>query len=502
VSLVLAWAGTAFASRRGLHGTASWLAALSGLAAFAFLGECGLPLSRAAATGVLAAALPTLAAAFAWGCRRPGTRPIPTSDAKRIPWKRAALSTVSALSILVVSLAQSLLLQAAAFNLTGPMLLATIGKMGLYRVSDLAFSEALLADQYLWRDEPASSKHVAAASPARFVRLMRTGRDRWSGAELVAASHAREARRPKGVGLVYGPESADGLRVSYVYPGSPAEAAGIRRGDVVRAIDGAPVGAGAAPSGPRRVGSTRIAFAASSHERGEVTIAWAEYPRRAVTVERVIEAAGRRVGYLLLHDFDPSAGPEFADAAARLREQGVDDLVLDLRTNPGGSINAARDVASAIGGSRLDGKTFLRIVHSERYRDSDRDVAFRSHGQAALSLPRLFVITSGDSCSASEALINGLAPHVTVVTVGTPTCGKPVGMTVVEYGVWAYWVITFRVLNARNEGDYFAGLRPTCPAEEDFAHELGDPAEASLGAALHYISHGRCPDRSSAAAPE
>jgi C-terminal processing protease CtpA/Prc len=291
------------------------------------------------------------------------------------------------------------------------------------------------------------------------------------------------------------------LTVSHVYAGSPAAAAGIRRGDVVRAINGIPVDAfraGAAPTVSRRVESTRFEFASSGHARGEVTIAWAEYSRPAVILDNVIDAGGRRVGYLVLQDFDELASLEFAQAAARLRKQGIDDLVLDLRMNPGGSVHVARAIASTIGGRRLDGATFLRIVHNDRYRDSDHDVPFRSSWQVDLSLPRLFVITSEDSCSASEALINGLAPHMTVVTVGTTTCGKPVGMTVVEYGAWSYWVITFRVLNARGEGDYFAGLRPTCPAEDDFAHELGDPAEASLGAALHYVRHGRCPDRSPA----
>jgi len=99
------------------------------------------------------------------------------------------------------------------------------------------------------------------------------------------------------------------------------------------------------------------------------------------------------------------------------------------------------------------------------------------------------------SAHPSEALINGLAPHITVITVGTTTCGKPVGMTVVEYGSRSYWVITFRVLNSRGEGDYFAGLRPTCAAEDDFAHDLGDPEEASLKTALHYVREGRCPDK-------
>jgi C-terminal processing protease CtpA/Prc len=544
-SLVLAWAGMAFASRRGLHGTVSWLSVLFGLVVFALLDESDVPFDRAAVIAVFAGALPALgavvagcastwrregrldgllaalfgasvvsAAVGAWliaGCtaasvmgmwwwfyRRRGVPLVTPGSARRIDWKQSAVAAVLTLSFCALYLTQGFLLSASAFNPTGPMLLAAIGNTGLYRVSDFTFSEALLADQYLWRDAPASSKHIAAASPARLVRLMRTGRDRWSGADRVAASRAREDRNPKGVGLEFGPESADGLTVSYVYAGSPAAAAGIRRGDVVRAINGIPADAfraGAVPTVPRRVESTRLEFAASSHAHGEVTIAWDEYLRPAVILDKVVVAGGRRVGYLVLQDFDESATLEFAQAAARLRKQGIDDLVLDLRMNPGGSVHVARAIASAIGGRRLDGATFLRIVHNERYRDSDHDVRFRSSAQADLSLPRLFVITSEESCSASEALVNGLAPYMTVVTVGTATCGKPVGMTVVEYGDWTYWVITFRVLNSRGEGDYFNGLRPTCLAEDDFAHELGDPAEASLRAALHYVRYGRCPDR-------
>lgn len=547
ISLVLAWAGMAFASRRGRHGTALWLSVLSGWVVFALLDESDVPFDRAAAAGAFAGALPSLGAVLAWCAsawqrdgrldgvlailvaasvmssaigawfvaglaaagalgiwwgfyHRRGLPLVTPGNARRIDWKLSALSAVLTLSFSALYLAQGFLIGASALNLTGPMLLASIGNTGLYRVSDLTFSEALLADQYLWRDAPTLSQHVAAASPGRLVRLMRTGRDRWSGAERVAATRAREERSPKGVGIEFGPESVDGLRVAYVYPGSPAEAAGVRRGDVVSAINGHPVDAlraGVGPSAPRRVESTRLEFAASSQGRGEVTIAWGEYLRPAVTFDKVIDAGGRRIGYLVLQDFDESASAEFAQAAARLRKQGIDDLVLDLRMNPGGSVHVARDIASAIGGGRLDGATFLRIVHNERYRDSDHDVPFRARGQGILSLPRLFVITSEASCSASEALINGLTPYMTVVTVGTTTCGKPVGMTVVEYGEWSYWVITFRVLNARGEGDYFAGLRPSCRVEDDFARELGDPAEASLAAALHYVRHGRCPDRPS-----
>jgi C-terminal processing protease CtpA/Prc len=313
----------------------------------------------------------------------------------------------------------------------------------------------------------------------------------------VATWTAFGERRPKGLGLEFGPESADGVRVAYVFPGSPADTAGVRRGDVIRSMNGIPVDAfgTARPAiAPKPAEATRLELAGPGREPREVTIARAEYSRPVVSVTKVIDEAGRRVGYVTLHHFASSAVGDFVNAAVRLREQGIDELVLDLRMNPGGSLQAARVIASAIAGPRLDGQLFQRIVHNERYRDRDEDIAFHAPKEGSLSLPRLFVITSEDTCSASEALINGLASHSTVVTVGTTTCGKPVGMTVVEYGKRAYSVITFRVLNSRGEGDYFTGLRPICQAEDDFAHELGDPAEASLQAALHYIRFGRCPD--------
>lgn len=326
-SLVLAWAGMAFASRRGRHGVVLWLALLSGLAVFALLDESGLPFARAAAIAVFAAASPALGALLAgcvlswrregrldgllaallgasvasaavgawlvtggmaaatlgtwwWGYRRRGMPLVTAGETRRIDWRRSAAAALLCLSFGSLCLAQGFLLGASALNLTGPMLLAAIGGTGLYRVSDFAFSEALLADQYLWRDAPAPSRHVAAASPARFVRQMRTGQDRWSGANLAAAFRAREARNQRGVGLEFGPESADGLVVSSSTParrprprGSAAETS-CARSTGLRSMRSAP-----APSRPsrgernRRASSSRLRAtrAAKSRSRGAIT---------------------------------------------------------------------------------------------------------------------------------------------------------------------------------------------------------------------------------------
>jgi len=544
-SLILAWLGTAVALRHGLLGTAFVLSVLSGLALYGLLTVSDAPWSHAGVFGALAGAWPPLVALYLW--RNSAPRPdVPPEDLlawiavalcfslllemQPIPWfiaagalgawwwgyyrrgrsalarqepmrgsaRRAVLSAASFGSTAILSSAYGLLFVAAALNLTGPMFLAMLGEIGLYRVADLTFSEALLADQYLWRDQPASARFMAAASPERLVRLKRTEHDRWSRAVQTAQLRAREEHRPDGMGLKLGEDGEGGLRIAYVYPGSPGHAAGLRRGDVIAAVDGKAITALGANGTPkdRPVGPVRLGLQRPDAPPRELTIASARYDRPSLSLQKTIESGGRRVGYILLHGFDRSALVGFRDAAVTLLAQGIDDLVLDLRMNPGGSVVVARDIASAIGGRRLDGATFQRLVYNERYRDRDEDFAFRAHGRGVLALPRVFVITSEETCSASEALINGLAPHMTVVTLGTTTCGKPVGMSVVDYGDLSYWVITFRVLNSRGEGDYFSGLPPTCEAEDDFTRELGDPDEASLAAALHYVRVGRCPDRS------
>ena len=169
--------------------------------------------------------------------------------------------------------------------------------------------------------------------------------------------------------------------------------------------------------------------------------------------------------------------------------------MLDLRMNRGGRVNAAQQIASTIGGRRLEQRVFLKLVHNSRYRDLDEVIRFKPGLWASrhLALTRVFIIISPSTCSASEALIEGLSPHMEVVTVGGRTCGKPVGFVPVEYGDGVYYAITFKTVNARGEGDYYDGLTPTCLAPDDLTHELGDPEEASLKTALHYLRFGRCP---------
>jgi hypothetical protein len=122
----------------------------------------------------------------------------------------------------------------------------------------------------------------------------------------------------------------------------------------------------------------------------------------------------------------------------------------------------------------------------------------RADNLPALSLSRVYVLVSGSTCSASEAIINGLrGVDVDVRLIGNTTCGKPYGFFGQDNCGITYFPIEFQGVNAKGFGDYADGFIPGgtgatadnvagCAANDDLDHALGDPAEGQLAAALAY----------------
>ena len=133
-----------------------------------------------------------------------------------------------------------------------------------------------------------------------------------------------------------------------------------------------------------------------------------------------------------------------------------------------------------------------------------------------LGLSRVYVLTSGETCSASESVINGLrGAGITVYQIGGDTCGKPYGFYPKDNCGTTYFSIQFRGINFAGFGDYpdgFSATRttgnaqanlPGCAATDDLTHDLGDMAEGQLSVALGYRSGGNtsCPVQVSMAKP-
>lgn len=286
------------------------------------------------------------------------------------------------------------------------------------------------------------------------------------------------------------------LRILQVFPDSPASEAGLSRGDRVTAIAGEPVedllvsGRFGEVVGPDEVGfSVRVDFIDASGARRGSHLTKRVVTIPTVSLTRTYEANGRRVGYIFFRNFVEPSFAALDGAFAQLT--GVDDVVLDMRYNGGGLVNVARHLASIIGGVRTRGQVFAEYFHNDKNAHRNEVLRFEDKPNAA-SLRRLIVITTPDSASASELVINALRPFIPVAVIGDRTYGKPVGQYQVEFCDKMLAPVSFSLRNANGEGDFFGGIPADCPALDDVGHALGDPAEASLREALTYAATGTC----------
>lgn len=404
-------------------------------------------------------------------------------------------------------------------------------------------------EDYLWREQvpardPAAPRYsgseVQRALAAYFYDLL-TPQLTSSGAErdrfsfMVAESEWQRVMQA-GVSLGYGLEWTQaastpprGLRIAYLEPDGPAARAGLRRGDRLLSVDGISsdtndeaqwrqLQAALYPSERGRSHQFRFEPRGGGGER-QLTLGGTEISRTPVPQAQVLTAAdGARVGYLVFHDHNLPAEAQLSTALRRFGEQGVSELVLDLRYNGGGYLFIASQLAYMIAGpGPTSGRVFERLRHNSRRQAENEDMGFRGqscqpqNGQCSqqqalpsLNLRRVYVLSQSGTCSASESLINGLRGiDVEVVLIGGRSCGKPYGFSGRENCGNRYMAIEFEGVNAKGFGDYADGFVPGgsgvgasvkgCEVADDLGRELGDPQEGQLAAALQHRLSGQCP---------
>jgi carboxyl-terminal processing protease len=357
----------------------------------------------------------------------------------------------------------------------------------------------LMKDAYLWYDKVPEVAYAGYPSPESLLQdLVYASLDRWSYINTKSANDAYyEEGRSLGMGFRLAYDAEGDVRLSFVHSASPAGDAGLRRGDKALAINGKTVeeidqaDLWTDVLGPEEEGVEVVFTMERPDGAVDVTLTKRWYTLTSVGQPRFFSVGSKTVGYLFFGRFIEPAAAELDDAFATLAQRQVDELVLDLRYNGGGRLNVAQHLASLVHQpAELDAE-LARLVYNDRHSDWDERMVFEGV-ESSSKLARLIVITSPGTASASEMLVNGLRPYIDVKLVGTTTHGKPVGMATWEYCDKVILPISFRVLNAGGEGDYYDGLPPSCWAEDQIQVELGDPAEASLAEALYIVEHGVC----------
>ncbi|TFY99102.1 S41 family peptidase [Ramlibacter humi] len=225
-------------------------------------------------------------------------------------------------------------------------------------------------------------------------------------------------------------------------------------------------------------------------------------------VRTMTSRTGRKVGYLLFNEHSRGAQDALIAAFTSLKAANVQELVLDLRYNSGGFIYIAQAAAAMVAGPSVDGQIFESVRYNTRRTGENAAGTFWYSNTVTvaednypagtalpqLSLPRLYVLTSQLTCSASESIINSLRGiGVQVVLIGDRTCGKPYGFHRKDNCGSAYFPIEFQVYNAQGFGEYQAGFPVQCRVREDATKALGASNEPLLAAAVNYIDTGACP---------
>lgn len=327
--------------------------------------------------------------------------------------------------------------------------------------------------------------------------------------------------------------------VAYVDPNAPAGTvtAGMVRGLEVLTVDGVDLvnvnteagvntlNAGLFPEEAGESHTFTVRAIGTSDPPQTVTLTSSNFTSAPVQNVGTLATITGQVGYMQFNDHVATAEGALRDAVEDLAAAGITDLVLDIRYNGGGFLDIASELAYMIAGpTATAGKTFELQQFNDKFPTTNpvtgqaltptpfhtTTLGIQSGlaaGQAlpTLNLPRVFVLTGPNTCSASEAIMNGLRGiDVEVIQIGSTTCGKPYGFYAQDNCGTTYFSIQFRGVNAKDFGDYTDGFSPAntvgtegevitgCSVADDFTHDLGDPLEGRLAAALAYRATGAC----------
>ncbi|MDB5249140.1 MAG: hypothetical protein JWQ40_3534 [Segetibacter sp.] len=302
--------------------------------------------------------------------------------------------------------------------------------------------------------------------------------------------------------------------VTYVYDKSAAGAAGVTRGWYINKINNTSITYSQSSINLLNdvfFGSTNSAafeFVKPGGSTATSTLSKTSFISNSVLHESVINAGSKKVGYLVFNQFfGAPSRTELSNVFSNFKSKGINELVVDLRYNPGGSTETQDALANLIAPASAANKVMYKYVFNSLLQKGifpllkrKSDFANESFSEAnntqnfgktgTLNLSRVFFIVTGSSASASELLINNLKPYMDVKLIGDTTYGKPVGFFPVNVFNYAIYPISFKTVNSAGNADYYSGFAPDKISPDGVNKNWGDVTEPSLSSALSYISMG------------
>lgn len=303
--------------------------------------------------------------------------------------------------------------------------------------------------------------------------------------------------------------------VRYVLPNSDASTKAIYRGDIFYGVNGTPL---TTSNYKNLLNEVNYTLNLATYDGGAITpsgnsvsLTKTNFSENPVYIKKIFIEGSKKIGYLMYNGFYTNYENELNNAFGYFQGEGITHLILDLRYNSGGSVNTATRLASMITG-QFNNQVFAKqqwnykienlINNPEQLLNRFTSSIENGNNINHLNLSKVYILTTKRSASASELVINGLAPYIDVVQIGDITAGKNVGSITVydspsfrKQNVnpthkYAMQPIVLKIANNNNFSDYTNGLSPDESQLEDLGNLgiIGDTSDPLLNTALNYIN--------------
>lgn len=362
-----------------------------------------------------------------------------------------------------------------------------------FSLAEKEFLHELFLTEYLWYDQVASTvDYDQFTYPQEMINTLRVDPyDKWSFA--ITQQEYEDINNQTTAGFGFGYTST--YHIYLVRINAPAYGL-LFRGDEILEINGEAVNDTLIREASQNINVPTLFTVLRDGTEQYVSVAPSEYTFN-VSLGKIITQGTEKIGYLRYDSFTESSVAEFENIFTQFHNEGIDELVIDMRYNGGGSTLTASSLLDNITNA-YPGQRQMYLDWNPNYQHKNSSYLFEDSDLQdgnELTMKRVFFLVTKASASASEAVINALVPYLgvdNVITIGDTTHGKPVGMSGKAYGLNYYFLVNFFVRNDLGDTTSFDGIPFTCYAEDDLTHLMGDENELMLKTALHYIDTDLC----------
>lgn len=353
----------------------------------------------------------------------------------------------------------------------------------------------------------------------------------WIVDDYVALEQAFQSNRLTTGMKVKGKSFSDGSGGYYVYvydvaKGSNAETNGVKRGMLITQINGTTITEANVNS---LFNNSSFTIHLANYNAGNpiangttILLTKSQLTENPIKEAKVITSGSKKIGYIMYNQFSNAFDGDLNAEFLKFKNDAIDDLIIDLRYNGGGSVQTAVYLGSMVTGQFKD-QLFSKQVWNSKVmalanpnqlinnftdqilnKDASGNVVLNETINS-LNLGTVYFIVSDKTASASELIINALSPYINVKLVGVQTYGKHVGSITLYDSenfrkngpnfrtnhTWAMQPIVLEIQNKKGENKP-DGFIPEVTLEENPGNLgiIGDPTEPLLQRTIQYITTG------------